>query len=65
MVARLYAAYDQDPGLMTAGWAERLPPAEPERARHIADFIAGMTDTFAIGQYARIFGKAPEGLTNV
>lgn len=65
MIARLYAAYDQDPALMSAGWAERLPGAEPERGRHIADYIAGMTDGFAIREHSRIFGAVPEGLSNV
>ena len=42
-----------------------LPAEQPGRARHIADFIAGMTDRFAIDQYARIHGRRPEGLSNV
>ena len=65
VIARLYAAFDQDPTLMSAGWADRLPAAQPDRGRHIADYIAGMTDGFAIAQYARIFGQVPEGLSNV
>ncbi|RPF72370.1 deoxyguanosinetriphosphate triphosphohydrolase [Aurantiacibacter spongiae] len=65
LVARLYAAYDQQPSLMTQGWTDGAPAREPQRARHIADFIAGMTDRFAIDQYARIFGERPQGLSNV
>ena len=65
VIAQLYAAYDQDPAQMSSGWAERLPAAEPERARHIADFIAGMTDQYAMSQYAGIFGTRPDGLSNV
>lgn len=65
VIARLYAAYDQDPVLMNSGWGESVPDGQPERARHIADFIAGMTDRFAINQYARIYGARPEGLSNV
>ncbi|MFB0613260.1 deoxyguanosinetriphosphate triphosphohydrolase [Aurantiacibacter poecillastricola] len=65
VIAKLYAAYDQDPSLMTPGWCETLPDAEPERARHIADFIAGMTDHYAMTQYSDIFGERPEGLRNV
>jgi dGTPase len=65
VTAQLYAAYAQDPALMDAGWAARLPLQEPQRSRHIADFIAGMTDRFAISAHARIFGKTPEGLRNV
>ncbi|WP_338240593.1 deoxyguanosinetriphosphate triphosphohydrolase [Aurantiacibacter hainanensis] len=65
VIAKLYAAYDQDPSLMNSGWSETLPEGQPERARHIADFIAGMTDHFAMNQYARIFGERPENLSNV
>ena len=65
VIAKLYAAYDQDPSLMTPGWSDRLPAPEPERGRHIADYIAGMTDQYAIAQYNRIFGQIPEGLSNV
>ncbi len=65
VIASLFAAYDSDPALMTEGWARSLPAAEPARSRHITDFIAGMTDRFAIDQYAEIFGKVPEGLRNV
>lgn len=65
VVARLYAAYDIDPSHMSDGWRETLPREEPQRSRHIADFIAGMTDSFAIEQITRIYGTEPEGLSNV
>ena len=65
VTASLFAAFAEDPALMGEGWASRLPAAEPWRSRHIADYIAGMTDRFAISAYARIFGNTPEGLSNV
>ncbi len=65
VVARLYAAYAADPAALPAAWRASLPAEQPARARHIGDFIAGMTDRFAIDQYARIFGRRPEGLSNV
>lgn len=65
VTAALFAAYSQDPGLMELGWVARLPGEEPQRSRHIADFIAGMTDRYAISAYAKIYGKVPEGLSNV
>ena len=65
VVARLYSAYTQDPGLMPEGWRETLPAHDPERSRHVADFIAGMTDRYAIDQHAKIFGEVPRGLSNV
>ncbi len=63
VVAELYAAYRADPALMTDGWAQSLPDADPARARHIADFIAGMTDRYAIAQYRTVVGpvELPEG----
>jgi dGTPase len=65
VTAALFAAYADDPARMGAGWAGRLPAAEPARGRHIADYIAGMTDRFAIAEHARLFGRTPEGLCNV
>jgi dGTPase len=65
VTAQLYAAYARNPALMDLTWYERMPAAEPARSRHIADFIAGMTDRYAIAAHARIYGKTPEGLSNV
>jgi len=65
VTAGLFAAYRAEPALLGQGWAARLPEAEPGRSRHIADFIAGMTDRFAIARYGAIYGAAPEGLSNV
>jgi len=65
VTAELYAALVQDPKLMEEGWLGRLPAEEPARSRHIADYIAGMTDKFAISAHARIYGRTPEGLRNV
>jgi dGTPase len=50
---------------MPSEWLAKLPPEDPGRSRHISDFIAGMTDRYAIEQCAKIYGKAPEGLRNV
>ncbi|MES2492849.1 MAG: deoxyguanosinetriphosphate triphosphohydrolase [Pseudomonadota bacterium] len=61
----LFAAYSADPAQMGPGWTERLDAAEPARSRHIADYIAGMTDRFAIAAFTRITGSAPDGLSNV
>jgi dGTPase len=65
VIARLFAAYHQRPELLSAAWRERLPLDEPARSRHIADFIAGMTDRYAIGQFRQIFGEVPGVLSNV
>ena len=65
VVARLFAAYAQDASLMPADWHTRLPKQEPQRSRVIADFIAGMSDRFAMQSCAEIYGIQPEGLINV
>ncbi len=63
IVAGLFAAYRAEPSLMPPEWAARLPSQEPQRSRHIADFIAGMTDRYAIARYREIVGAIdlPEG----
>ena len=51
VVSRLFAAYDQDPSTLPDAWRAALPKGEPERSRHLADFIAGMTDRYAVALY--------------
>ncbi|WP_066552180.1 deoxyguanosinetriphosphate triphosphohydrolase [Croceicoccus bisphenolivorans] len=65
LLQKLHGAYAADPALLPDDWQSALPQGEPERARHIADFIAGMTDRYAIRQYTQIFGPPPEELSNV
>ncbi|MBT2134262.1 deoxyguanosinetriphosphate triphosphohydrolase [Croceibacterium sp. LX-88] len=65
VIAKLYAGYHQQPSLLPEGWGASLPEEEPGRSRHIADFIAGMTDRYAMEQYRKIYGSVPEGLSNV
>ncbi len=65
VVARLFAAYSQDHRLMPAEWQDRLPKDDPKRSRAIADFIAGMSDRFAIRACGEIYGEMPQGLSNV
>jgi dGTPase len=65
VIARLYSAYHQRPDLMPEDWAAALPDHDPALSRHIADFIAGMTDRYAMQRYRQIFGRVPQGLSNV
>jgi dGTPase len=48
----LFAAYRSDPGLLPAHVRERS--GEDGELRAIADYIAGMTDRFAIEEHARL-----------
>ena len=63
IVSGLFSAYAADPGLMHEHWRDTVPGEEPARARHIADFIAGMTDRYAISAYRLHVGKIdlPDG----
>ncbi|MBX9885826.1 MAG: deoxyguanosinetriphosphate triphosphohydrolase [Novosphingobium sp.] len=65
VIARLFDAYRAAPEHLPESWRASLPESEPARSRHIADFMAGMTDRYAMDNYARLFGKRPEGLSNV
>lgn len=57
VVTALFAAYRDDPAAMGADWSSRLPESEPDRSRHVSDYIAGMTDRFALDRYAEMFGR--------
>jgi len=63
VVAGLFAGYRADASLMPESWRATLPEDEPGRSRHIADFIAGMTDRYAIARFRDMGGRAelPEG----
>lgn len=65
VIARLFAAYRAAPECLPESWRAGLPDAEPARSRHIADFMAGMTDKYAMEAHAKLFGERPEGLSNV
>ncbi len=56
IVTDLFRAYQADPALMPAEWRDDCALEEPTRSRHIADFIAGMTDRYAEKRHAEIFG---------
>jgi dGTPase len=53
IVRRLFKAYFSDPSVMPPEWAAKADAQG--RARAVADYIAGMTDRFAIAEYARLF----------
>lgn len=63
VVAGLFAAFHADPALMGEGW-DAVPADEPWRSRRVADYIAGMTDRYAVKQYRRVVGPIdmPEGI---
>ena len=54
VVANLARAYRDTPDLLPEGWARG--EGETARLRGIADFLAGMTDRFAVRQHERLVG---------
>ena len=58
VVAALFEAYHANPALMPDEWCARLPATEPDRARHISDFIAGMTDRYALARHTELVQQA-------
>ena len=53
IVRNLFAAYMSNPSAMPPDWAGKAEAGE--RARAVADYIAGMTDRFAVHEHARLF----------
>jgi len=61
IVKDLFDAYFQDPSAMPEGWREVLTRApDSVKARHVADFLAGMTDNYAIKEHRRLFDHTPD-----
>lgn len=64
LIRDIFSTYMQDPLLLPENYQNKIndphnlnPPDEPEvrKARVIADYIAGMTDRFAIAEHERLF----------
>jgi dGTPase len=62
LVFDLFARYQHDPTLLPAEWLapENRVESEAERARRIGNFIAGMTDRFALTEHQRLFDSTPD-----
>jgi dGTPase len=61
IVADLYARYVDDPAVLPGERGRQLAEVDPPgRARAVADFIAGMTDRFAIAEHRRLFPSTPD-----
>ena len=62
IVRDLFARYRAAPAEMLPSWraSAELSGSEAERASVVADFVAGMTDRFAIKEHRRLFDATPE-----
>jgi dGTPase len=62
IVRDLFARYHAEPSELPPSWraAAERSGGEQSRAQVAADFVAGMTDRFAIQEHARLFDATPE-----
>lgn len=57
----LFRRFKAEPDLMPEEWRADLPKDdEPRLARRVADYIAGMTDRYAILEHRRLFDVTPD-----
>jgi dGTPase len=60
VVTKLFEAFINDPEKLPEEWRLRVKGLTPlKQTRHIGDYIAGMTDRFALLEHQRLFGEAP------
>ncbi len=61
VIAELFQAYWSDANALPESWRPLAQEAgDDRRARKIADFLAGMTDRFALAEHRRLFDRSPE-----
>jgi dGTPase len=57
----LFAHYVEAPTDLPPGWNEGIRVTDaPARTRRIVDYIAGMTDRYALVEHAKYFESTPE-----
>ena len=61
LVGDLFEAFMTDPTLLPTGDALNRELDFPIRARAVSDYIAGMTDRFAVAEHGRVFGAGDAG----
>ena len=59
VVAALFRVLHGAPELLPGDWSSACPVDEPARARHVGDFVAGMTDRYALRLYEQLVGPSP------
>jgi dGTPase len=62
ILAEMFALFQAEPEVLPAEWFERSRDRDPtDQARVICDYIAGMTDRYAIEEHRRLFHLEPWG----
>jgi dGTPase len=60
LLAEMFALFLAEPDVMPAEWFQRTGDLDTAgRARVVCDYIAGMTDRFAIEEHRRLFSLDP------
>lgn len=59
LVSDLFSRYMQDPSVLPTEWKNEQR-SEDDQPRTICDFVAGMTDRFAMLEHSRLFDRTPE-----
>jgi dGTPase len=61
IVVDLFRSFMDDPAGLPDEWRDALDPLDtPRLARRVADYIAGMTDNFALLEHRRLFAATPD-----
>ncbi len=61
VVRDLFAHYTQTPADLPEDWSEGVDRSDAStHSRHIADYIAGMTDRYALIEHSKYFETTPE-----
>jgi dGTPase len=60
VVRDLFGHYSKTPADLSEEWREGIGASGSDRARRIADYIAGMTDRYALIEHGKYFKTTPE-----
>jgi dGTPase len=61
LVIQLFETFVAEPHLMPEEWSRSLSSSGPlHTARRVADYIAGMTDRYALSEHRRLFDATPD-----
>ena len=55
IVSELFALFMREPEVLPTEWFDKAQGGEADRARAVCDYIAGMTDRYAIEEHKRLF----------
>ena len=61
IVARLFQFFNEEPDCLPYEWREAAEgPETAKTAKVVGDYVAGMTDRYAMNEYAKLFNVSME-----